>query len=95
MEAAVSVYQRIIKRYPNASGEDYLFLPNYKNRQTAARIIQRQFNKALEIAGIKFDAFTSENHSVYSLRHTAICIRINLTRTGEYLQPRKECGHKR
>jgi hypothetical protein len=79
MEAAVSVYQRIKKRYPNASGDDYLFLPQYKNRQTAARIIQRQFNKALEIAGIKFDAYTNQNHSVYSLRHTALCMRIILS----------------
>jgi hypothetical protein len=79
LEAAVSVYQRIKQRYPNAKSEDYLFLPNYPNRQTAARIIQRQFNKALEIAGIKFDPYTNQDHSVYSLRHTAICMRIILS----------------
>ncbi len=77
--AAVSVYQRIKQRNPNAKGEDYLFLPNYPNRQTAARIIQRQFNQALEIAGIKFDPYTNQDHSVYSLRHTAICMRIILS----------------
>ena len=79
LEAAVSVYQRIKQRYPDAKSEDYLFLPNYPNRQTAARIIQRQFNKALEIAGIKFDPYTNQDHSVYSLRHTAICMRIILS----------------
>ncbi len=40
---------------------------------------QRQFNKALEIAGIKFDPYTNQDHSVYSLRHTAICMRIILS----------------
>jgi hypothetical protein len=44
MPAAVSVYQRIRGRYPNAKGEDYLFLPAYPNRATVSRIIQRQFN---------------------------------------------------
>ena len=45
----------------------------------AARIIQRQFNAALERAGIKHDPFTDTDHTVYSLRHTAICMRIILS----------------
>lgn len=76
MEGAVPVYKRIKERYPEAKDDYYLFLPNYKNRQIAARIIQRQFNIALEKAGIKHDPFTDIQHSVYSLRHTAICMRI-------------------
>lgn len=72
---AVDAYKRIKERY-TAKDDDYLFLPNYRNRQTAARIIQRQFNLALEQAKIKFDPFTNTQHSVYSLRHTAICMRI-------------------
>jgi hypothetical protein len=79
MGGAVSVYKRIKERNPTADGEDYLFLPDYKNRATAARIFQRQFNKALDRAGIKHDPFTKMNHSVYSLRHTAICMRIILS----------------
>ena len=79
MEGAVPVYKRIKERYPDAKDEDYLFLPNYKNRQTAARIIQRQFNIGLEKAGIKHDPYTDTQHSVYSLRHTAICMRIILS----------------
>jgi hypothetical protein len=79
MGAAVSVYKRIRERYPEAGGEDYLFLPTYKNRATAARIFQRQFNTALERASIKHDPFTGTDHSVYSLRHTAICMRIILS----------------
>ena len=79
MEAAVTVFKRIKDRNPMAGAENYLFLPQYTNRATAARIFQRQFNKALEKAGIKHDPFTSTDHSVYSLRHTAICMRIILS----------------
>ena len=38
-------------RYPDVGGEDYLFLPDYPNRATAARIIQRQFNHLMERQG--------------------------------------------
>jgi hypothetical protein len=79
MPGAVSVYDRIRKRYPDAKGEDYLFLPHYANRSTASRIFQRQFNTALERAKIKHDPFTNTDHTVYSLRHTAICMRIILS----------------
>jgi hypothetical protein len=79
MSGAVSVYSRIKKRYPDAKGEDYLFFPNYPKRETASRIVQRQFNAAMERAHIKHDPFTNTDHTVYSLRHTAICMRIILS----------------
>lgn len=79
MNNAVTVYKRIKERYPNAKDEDYLFRPDYKNRATAARIIQRQFNKALEIAKIKHDPFTDSDHTIYSPRHTAVCMRLILS----------------
>jgi hypothetical protein len=55
------------------------YLPNYPNRPTAPRLIQRQFNYALGRANIKHDPFTDTDHTVYSLRHTAICMRIILS----------------
>jgi SEC-C motif len=79
MPGAVSVYQRIMRHYPDAKGEDYLFLPAYPNRATASRLIQRQFNDALERANIKHDPFTGTDHTVYSLRRNAICMRIILS----------------
>ena len=79
MPAAVTVYERIKFRYPNAKGEDYILLPGYVNRQTAARIFQRQFNYLLDAANIKHDPFTNQDHTIYSLRHTAICMRIILS----------------
>ena len=51
MSGAVSAYERIKARYPDAGGEDYLFLPEYPNRATASRIFQRQFNQLLDETG--------------------------------------------
>jgi hypothetical protein len=80
MPAAVTVYQRILKRHKEYSQkDDYLFLPQYKNRETAKRIIMRQFNYVLEIAGLKQDQYTGLPHSMYSLRHTCCCMRIVLS----------------
>ena len=79
MPGAVAAYERIRKRYPDAGGEDYIFLPQYPNRATASRIIQRQFNLVMEQTGLKHDPVTDTDRSLYSLRHTAICMRIILS----------------
>jgi hypothetical protein len=76
MPEAVSIYRKIRERYPDAKGEDYIFLPQYQNRQTASKIIQRQFKELLSRAGIQTDVPTGKAHAIYSLRHTAICMRI-------------------
>ena len=76
MPAAVSVYERIQQRNPNADSEDYIFLPEYLNRTTAAKIIQRQFGELMDRSGLKVDKSTGKTHTLYSLRHTAICMRI-------------------
>jgi hypothetical protein len=79
MSAAVSVYERIRKRYSDATGEDYIFLPQYLNRQTSARIIQRQFHALLSRASLETDVISGHKYTMYSLRHTAICMRIILS----------------
>ena len=76
MEAAVSVYQRIKVRYPDAKPDDYLFFPDYKNRITVSNIVQRQFRQVLKDGNIQIDQATGKTHTLYSLRHTAICMRI-------------------
>jgi hypothetical protein len=76
MPAAVSVYERIRKRHPKYSKDDYLFLPLMANRSYAKRTVQRQFNVLLERTGLKRDVATNLDHTVYSLRHTAICMRL-------------------
>jgi hypothetical protein len=64
MPGAVSAYERIRNRYPGANGEDYIFLPGYTNRSTAARIFQRQFNYLLDTAAIKHDPLTNQDHTI-------------------------------
>jgi len=39
-------------------------------------IVQRQFREVLKIGDIKTDTITGKQHTLYSLRHTAICMRI-------------------
>lgn len=79
MPVAVSVYNRIKKRYPDAKPDDYLFYPTYLNRETAARNVQRQFRFVLDEAGVKDDPANGIKYTIYSLRHTAICMRIILS----------------
>jgi len=76
MPTAATVYERIRKRHPDAAPDDYLFLPQYRNRTTAAQIIQRQFAELLKRAGLERDVHTGKKHELYSLRHTAICMRL-------------------
>ncbi|WP_292933940.1 hypothetical protein [Novosphingobium sp. PASSN1] len=79
MPGAVPVYERIRRRYPDAKPDDYLFYPQYLNRETAARNVQRQFRVVLDEAGIKDDPAAGIKYTIYSLRHTAICMRLILS----------------
>jgi hypothetical protein len=79
MPGAVAVYERIRKRYPDAHDQDYIFLPQYPNRVTASKIFQRQFKELMTRAGIETDSITGKKHTIYSIRHTAICMRIILS----------------
>ena len=79
MPAAVAVYIRLKLRNEGHTKDDFLFLPAYKKRSSAKRIIQRQFNALLERCNLKHDRFTNMERTVYSLRHTAICMRIILS----------------
>ena len=79
MSGAVARYQRLRQRYPDAGGEDFIFLPHHTNRATVARIFARQFNVLLDETGLKHDPVTDTERSVYCPRHTAICMRIILS----------------
>lgn len=76
MEAAVSVYERVCARNPDAARSDYLFFPSYQNRTTVRDIVKRQFKELLKRADLLVDPVTGKNLEMYSLRHTAICMRI-------------------
>ena len=79
MPGAVAAYERTRKRNPKARGEDYVFLPRYQNRITASKIIQRQFKELMTRAKVEDDPISGMKHTIYSLRHTAICMRIILS----------------
>lgn len=75
LEAAVSVYERCRERYPNSKADDYVFLPHYLNRGTARNIIGRQFHALLKRTNIPRSDH-GVPHSLYSIRHTALCMRL-------------------
>jgi hypothetical protein len=52
-----------------------VFFPDYPNRTTALRNVNRQFNYILKEADLK-NAGGGLKHTVYSLRHTGLNLRI-------------------
>lgn len=76
LPSGVLLYQRQMKRYPDAKADDFFFLPMYRNRSTALRIFQRQFKRVLVNRVLENDEVSGDGHSLYSLRHTAICMRL-------------------
>jgi integrase len=80
LEAAVSVYKRLARRDRFNAPNDYLFLPEYPNRETAKRVMGRWFDQALTDAQKRFKFSGDQKHTPYSLRHTAICMRLVLSK---------------
>lgn len=78
MQRAVDVYERQRKLYePDGltKPNDYVFMPQYPNRDTALKRLQHQFNFLLDDLGMKTDARGNER-TIYSLRHTCIMFRL-------------------
>jgi len=75
MGIAVALFEKQKKMYPDMSGKDYLFMPDYPNRTTAANTFRRIFNYFLDIAELKTDA-NGNPRSPYSLRHFALQTRL-------------------
>ena len=75
MPLCVDTY-RALEALHTHGRDSFVFLPQYTNRKTALQIFQRQFNALLSRCNLKLDAKSGLTHSVYSLRHTAICTRL-------------------
>jgi hypothetical protein len=78
MQRAVDVYERQCKLYELddlTKPDDYVFMPQYSNRDTALKRLQHQFNFLLNDLGMKTDARGNER-TIYSLRHTCIMFRL-------------------
>ena len=78
MERAVDVYERQCKLYEAddlTKPDDYVFMPQHPNRDTALKRLQQQFNFLLDDLDMKTDARGNER-TIYSLRHTCIMLRL-------------------
>jgi len=78
LRAASYVYERL-KAYQDARGyggpEDYLFLPEAKDRFGAIQLITTHFRKILNKSGLSIGQ-EGQTRTLYSLRHTAITFRL-------------------
>lgn len=78
MPASVFVYERLVafKKQGNLPRglDDYVFFSQYSNRNTAMEVIGRLFRAVLEHSLV--EERTGKNVTLYSLRHTAIMLRL-------------------
>jgi hypothetical protein len=73
-ERGMMVYRQIIDHRNREEGfeqSDYLFMPDFKNRESALQNLSTQFNAILAMAGMERDKY-NKPRTLYSLRHTAI-----------------------
>jgi hypothetical protein len=78
MPSAVTVYRRLIKRHKEenkgVSAEDYVFYPEFPERQYALDNLSRLFRHILDVLELRVNAI-GQKRTLYSLRHTAIMLR--------------------
>lgn len=78
LRPAVRIYQAL-RRHAEATGcagpNDYLFLPEVADRDSACVVLSMHFNKILNATGLKTGEL-GQSRSLYSLRHTAIMFRL-------------------
>jgi hypothetical protein len=69
------VYEQICKLQPLTKPNDYLLLPDLKNRTHALAVLSTMFNWVLQHTGLKLNPH-GHPRSLYSLRHSAITFRL-------------------
>ena len=78
LTAAVHVYRALLKKHSQselASPNDYLFLPQLKDRDYALRTLAFHFNRVLEDLELKHGP-NGQSRTLYSLRHSSITFRL-------------------
>jgi len=78
LKPAVRVYEALLAhatKMGHAAPTDYLFYPEVINRKTAMMIMDVQFRRVLDAAGLRTGT-RGQNRTLYSLRHTAITFRL-------------------
>ena len=89
MPWAVKVYERIRRRQEIELGrdihpEDHVFLASASSRDSAMKLLARQFEIVLEVTGLKLST-AGETRTLYSLRHSSIMFRLLFGRTVDTL----------
>jgi len=72
---APDFYKHIINLNPDITDNDYVFFPSYRNRQSAFRNVNRQFNHILTQANLKTTK-DGEIRTAYALRHYSLQTRL-------------------
>lgn len=88
MQAAVGVYERLHKHYAAlgmAEQEDYLFMPNVTDRGKALEFLGWQLKYVQGLAQVGTNAANGKTRTLYSLRHTAIRLRLQYGRNIDLL----------
>ena len=79
MPSAVTVYKRLVQHNKEqgwgADSDDYLFFPNYENRDHALKQLQRQFDVLMWNLDLGKGP-KGEDRTIYSLRHSCIMFRL-------------------
>ena len=78
MPAAVGTYLRLrarAEKLGRAGPDDYVFLPELPDRRSAMWLIDTQFARTLDRAGLRLNHL-GQRRTLYSLRHTAIMFRL-------------------
>ena len=75
MEFAINIYKDILNLRIESKKDNYVFFPNISNRDRAMKIMSSQFNEVLKYADLK-NSSSGEPRTLYSLRHTAIMLRL-------------------
>ena len=79
LQAAVPVYERLLAKQ-RAEGygraDDYVFLPDLLDRRWLLVVYGWQFKYIQSLAGIAENAANGQTRTIYSLRHTAMTLRL-------------------
>jgi hypothetical protein len=82
MPASVHIYDRLVafkkENFMPVGLDDYVFLSEYSNRNTAMEVLGRIFRKILKDS--QLEEKTGKNITLYSLRHTSIMMRLVIGR---------------
>ena len=78
MTASVGIYKKLcelrLKNQKSISPDEFVFFPQYTNRDTMMSVVGRLFRKIVERTNL--ETTTDKNITLYSLRHTSIMMRL-------------------